>query len=192
MVRKGRLKVLGFDGTPRGYVENVTYGGGVYDALVPSPDHALLVSFSILSADELFEIQILVKFLMCLFFLVAPPLMMCSRTALSPSRTPPNVRAVAIYLQLFGIIPPETNGWMTSRGETFPEPKPSDAYCIRHSVAECCSMSAKSGRGWAMEQKIWKVSENWELSAEYPRPDGSRSLFSEKLGKDLANYVSRC
>ncbi|KIO18667.1 glycoside hydrolase family 13 protein [Tulasnella calospora MUT 4182] len=41
-------------------------------------------------------------------------------------------------------------------------------------VASLCSFSnVTSKTSWAVEQKVWKISKDGELSAEYPKPDGS-------------------
>lgn len=39
--------------------------------------------------------------------------------------------------------------------------------------ATCCSFSTISSTSWAVERKVWTISKNEEISAEYPQLDGS-------------------
>lgn len=45
----------------------------------------------------------------------------------------------------------------------------------------------ESKNKWAVERKVWKISEDGELGAEYPKPDGRMSSLYQKRIKFLAH-----
>ncbi|KAG8950782.1 hypothetical protein FRC04_007202, partial [Tulasnella sp. 424] len=130
-VRKGRLKAIDEYGRIRGYITKQFHVFGEYGLTSESPDDALSVSFTVLSVDESFEIQIIDSFQF------------------------PQVRDT-LAVAWDGRTKDE---WVHEGS-------------LRDSLAELFPFSSKSKSQWAIERKVWRISEDAELKVEYPKPDG--------------------
>ncbi|KAG8974638.1 hypothetical protein FRC05_007115, partial [Tulasnella sp. 425] len=129
--RKGRLKAIDEYGRIRGYITKQFHVFGEYGLTSESPDDALSVSFTVLSVDESFEIQIIDSFQF------------------------PQVRDT-LAVAWDGRTKDE---WVHEGS-------------LRDSLAELFPFSSKSKSQWAIERKVWRISEDAELKVEYPKPDG--------------------
>lgn len=88
----------------------------------------------------------------------------------------PKARKQTMHLQLPGGVLPGVHGGENPISESSIKLEASGYYYYpKHSLANCCSLSAIR-KSWEVEHKVWAISEDGELSVEYPTPDGGMSV----------------